>query len=96
MLCGELDENLHIIERHLGVEINNRGNEFEIIGIPMSVDKACEILQKLYAETASGKELTDQQIQLLMKSMDMSFEFNNRRISKKIRRSHFKTGACQH
>ena len=47
MLCGELDENLHIIERHLGVEINNRGNEFEIIGIPMSVDKACEILQKI-------------------------------------------------
>ena len=84
MLCGELGENLHIIERHLGVEINNRGNEFEIIGIPMSVDKACEILQKLYAETASGKELTDQQIQLLMKSMDMKFEFNTAEFQKKL------------
>lgn len=84
MLCGELGENLHIIERHLGVEINNRGNEFEIIGIPMSVDKACEILQKLYAETAAGKELTDQQIQLLMKSMDMKFEFNTAEFQKKL------------
>ncbi len=84
MLCGELGENLHIIERHLGVEINNRGNEFQIIGIPMSVDKACEILQKLYAETASGKELTDKEIQLLMKSMDMKFEFNSSEFQKKL------------
>lgn len=74
VLCGELGENLHIIESHLGVEINNRGNEFQIIGIPMSVDKACEILQKLYTETTGGAELTHQQIQLLMKSMDMKFE----------------------
>lgn len=83
-LCGELDENLHIIERHLGVEINNRGNEFQIIGIPMSVDKACEILQKLFAETASGKEITNLQIQLLMKSLDMRFEFNSPEFQKKL------------
>ena len=89
-LCGELDENLHIIERHLGVEINNRGNEFEIIGIPVSVDKACEILQKLYAETASGKELTDQQIQLLMKSMNMKFELNTAEFQKKLDESTLK------
>lgn len=84
MVCGELGENLRIIERHLGIEINNRGNEFQIIGIPMSVDKACEIIQKLYTETASGKELTDQQIQLLMKSMDMKFEFNSAEFQKKL------------
>lgn len=83
-LCGELGENLRIIERHLGVEINNRGNEFDIIGIPMSVNKACEILQKLYAETLSGNEFTDQQIQLLMKSMDMQFEFNTPEFQKKL------------
>ncbi|MBS0350118.1 MAG: PhoH family protein [Proteobacteria bacterium] len=84
ILCGELGENLRIIERHLGVEINNRGNEFLIIGIPMSVEKACEILQKLFAETASGKELTDQQIQLLMKSLDMKYEFNSSDYEKKL------------
>lgn len=83
-LCGELNENLHIIERQLGVEINNRGNEFQIIGIPMSVDKACEILQKLYAETASDKEITNLQIQLLMKSLDMRLEFNSPEFQKKL------------
>jgi phosphate starvation-inducible protein PhoH and related proteins len=84
MLCGELGENLHIIERHLGVEINNRGNEFEIIGIPMSVDKACEVLQKLYTETISGAEPTHQQIQLLMKSMDMQFSPDAPELQKKL------------
>lgn len=90
LLCGELDENLHIIERHLGVEINNRGNDFEIIGIPMSVNKACELLQKIYAETISGKEFTDQQIQLLMKSMDMKFEFDDADFNKKLSESTLK------
>jgi phosphate starvation-inducible PhoH-like protein len=84
MLCGELDENLHIIERHLGIEINNRGNEFEIIGIPVSVNKAYEILQKLYAETSSGVYLTNHQIQLLMKSLDMSFDSHTPELEKKL------------
>jgi phosphate starvation-inducible PhoH-like protein len=84
MLCGELNENLHIIERHLGIEINNRGNEFEIIGIPLSVNKACEVLQKLYAETQTGAYLTHHQIQLLMKSLDMNFNSNSPELQKKL------------
>ncbi len=83
-LCGELDENLHIIERHLGVEINNRGNNFEIIGIPMSVDKACEVLQQLYTDPALNQELTEQQIQLLMKSLDMEYQFHQEDYQKKL------------
>ena len=31
-LCGKFDENLRQIERQLGVEINSRGNQFQIIG----------------------------------------------------------------
>lgn len=84
MLCGELNENLHIIERHLGIEINNRGNEFEIIGIPLSVNKACEVLQKLYAETSSGDYLTHHQIQLLMKSLDMNYNADSEELQKKL------------
>lgn len=84
ILCGELDENLHIIERHLGIEINNRGHSFEIIGIPKSVDKACEILKKLYSETLSGKGITAQQIQLLMKSLDMTFTHDGHEFQKKL------------
>ena len=31
-LCGHLDEHLRQIERRLGIEINNRGHRFRIIG----------------------------------------------------------------
>lgn len=75
ILSGQIDENLHMIERYLGVEISNRGNQFEIIGIPMSVDKACQTLIKLYEQTASYQELSGQQIRLLLKSIDVDHKF---------------------
>ncbi len=50
-LCGPLDEHLRQIERRLGVEINNRGNHFRIIGIAGVVDIAGRILSDLYATT---------------------------------------------
>ncbi|MET0053615.1 MAG: phosphate starvation-inducible protein PhoH, partial [Candidatus Thiodiazotropha sp. 6PLUC10] len=31
-VCGQLDEHLRLIERRLGIEINNRGNHFRLIG----------------------------------------------------------------
>ncbi len=52
-LCGQFDEHLRQIERRLGVEINNRGNVFRIIGEQRSVLAASEILKLLYDETAS-------------------------------------------
>lgn len=83
-LCGQFDENLHIIERHLGVEINNRGNEFEIIGIPMSVDKAGQILQQLYEDTLSNEQITKNDIQLLLKSMDANYQHSEAKTKKKL------------
>jgi len=50
-LCGPLDEHLRQVERRLGVEINNRGNHFRIIGIAGVVDVAGRILTDLYAAT---------------------------------------------
>ena len=49
-LCGQLDEHLRLIERRMGVEINNRGNSFRIIGIKKSVQQTEEILRELYNE----------------------------------------------
>ncbi len=51
-LCGPLDKNLRHIERRLGVEINNRGNTFRIIGTSKSVDLTEHLLQSLYEMTA--------------------------------------------
>ena len=52
-LCGQFDEHLRQIERRLGVEVNNRGNTFRVIGDSRSVQAAEEVLRDLYAETAS-------------------------------------------
>ena len=50
-LCGQFDEHLRQIERRLGVEVNNRGNNFRVIGDSRSVQAAGEVLRDLYAET---------------------------------------------
>lgn len=47
-LCGQFDEHLRHLERRLGVEINNRGNEFHIIGEAESARAAGQVLQQLY------------------------------------------------
>lgn len=49
-LCGQFDEHLRQIERRMGVEINNRGNNFRIIGLKKSIDATEEILRDLYAQ----------------------------------------------
>ena len=51
-LCGQLDEHLRQIERRLGVEVNNRGNVFCIIGEQQSIDAAQAVLMNLYSETS--------------------------------------------
>ena len=65
-LCGQFDQNLHQLEERLGVEINNRGNRFRIIGDERPVRHAGDILQGLYAETARGS-LTPEKIHLYLR-----------------------------
>jgi len=50
-LCGPLNEHLRQLERRLGVEINNRGNRFNIIGESRSTHTAREVLRDLYRAT---------------------------------------------
>lgn len=69
-LCGQFDENLHYIERHLGVEISNRGMEFQVIGIPTSVEVACQVLETLYQETEKQQDVTTHMVMLTIKSTD--------------------------
>ncbi len=52
-MCGSLDAHLRQIERRLGVEINNRGNAFRIIGAPEIVDVTGRLLTELYASTSA-------------------------------------------
>ncbi len=68
-LCGQFDEHLREIERRLGVELNNRGNVFHIIGPAAAVDAAQRMLQRLYAATASSP-LTPANLHLLLQAAD--------------------------
>jgi len=84
ILAGQLDENLHLIERHLGVEIISRGNDFDIIGKPTYVDKACDTLFALYELTAKTNTLSKQDIQLKLKSIDMDYEIGSDKAKQKF------------
>jgi phosphate starvation-inducible PhoH-like protein len=66
-LCGQFDENLKLIEQRLGVEINTRGNLFQIIGSKASVETAQEILLKLYQETGNQQAITSDHIHLMLR-----------------------------
>ena len=50
-LCGPFDEHLRQIELRLGVEINNRGNVFRVIGEDAAVQSGERVLRNLYAAT---------------------------------------------
>jgi phosphate starvation-inducible protein PhoH and related proteins len=64
-LCGQLDEHLRQIERRLGVEINNRGHQFRVIGEPATVVVAVAVLEALYRST--GEEiLTPERVHLFL------------------------------
>ncbi|HFC54012.1 MAG TPA: PhoH family protein [Gammaproteobacteria bacterium] len=64
-LCGQLDEHLRQLERRLGVEINNRGNRFRVIGGGGAAQLASRVVQELYQETAE-RSLTPSGVHLFL------------------------------
>ena len=47
-LCGQFDEHLRLIEERLGLEIRNRGNQFEMLGSADKTQAAETLLRKLF------------------------------------------------
>lgn len=66
-LCGQFDEHLRQIERALGIEINNRGNRFQVIGNAQTVHAAGEILKGLYQQ-AENESLSPPDVHLFLQS----------------------------
>jgi len=62
-LSGQLDQHLRQLETGLDVEINNRGPQFTISGLPANVNKATDLLQHLYQLTAN-EELSPEVLHL--------------------------------
>jgi phosphate starvation-inducible PhoH-like protein len=72
-LCGQFDEHLRQMEQRLGVEINNRGNVFRILGTPDATKAAATLLEKLYALTTQGS-LTPSTVHLHLQATAMDEE----------------------
>jgi len=69
-LCGQFDENLRQIERYLGVEINNRGNKFRVIGSKQSSQQAREVIEKIYESTKQYQDFSASDIHLFLKNIE--------------------------
>lgn len=69
-LCGQFDEHLRQIERRLGVEINNRGNHFRVLGEPAAVTAAVNVLHRLFDLSAS-EPLTPHHVHVCLQEAGM-------------------------
>ncbi|WP_339844911.1 PhoH family protein [uncultured Halopseudomonas sp.] len=65
-LCGQFDEHLLLIEQRLGLEVRNRGNQFELIGDAELARSAEAVLRQLYRETRDQAELTPDTVHLFL------------------------------
>jgi len=74
-LCGPLDKHLRQLERRFGVEINNRGNNFRVIGSPGTVELAARLIEEIYA---AGKDemITAEKIHLHIQNANIDDELD--------------------
>ena len=50
-LCGPYDQNIKVLENHLGIQIRNRGNAFRLSGPKRHTQMGRALLARLYVET---------------------------------------------
>ncbi|NVJ59674.1 MAG: PhoH family protein [Gammaproteobacteria bacterium] len=67
-LSGYLDENFRLIERRLGIEVNNRGHRFELIGAGVNINAGQQVIEELYQETDKGIGLPAETVHLILQS----------------------------
>ena len=68
--CGPLDAHLRQMERRLGVEINNRGNSFRVIGSPLSVELTARLIEEIY-RAGEDEVITSETIHLHMQGANI-------------------------
>ena len=64
-MVGELDQNLHAIERQLGVEISYRSGQFRLMGDEASVESAKTVLREIYGLALFNPVSSEQVMQVL-------------------------------
>lgn len=69
-LCGPLDKHLRQLESRLGIEINNRGNEFSLYGDEQAIALGEQLLLDLFRHTEQ-EILTPEQVNLIINAADL-------------------------
>lgn len=72
-LCGPLDRHLRQIERFIGVEINNRCNNFHVSGDQKSIELTESVLKEMYA-TTEAEPLSPERVHLFLQSINIEEE----------------------
>lgn len=72
-LCGPLDKHLRQVERFIGVEINNRGNNFHVSGDQRSIELTENVLKEMYAATEK-EPLSPERVHLYLQSINVEEE----------------------
>ena len=69
-LCGQFDEHIRLLERRLGVDINQRGNEFTVIGDEHAVALAERTVRILY-DLTERKSLATTDVHLHLQESEL-------------------------
>lgn len=72
-LCGPLDKHLRQVERFIGVEINNRANNFHISGNQRSIELTENVLKEMYAATEK-EPLSPESVHLYLQRINIEVE----------------------
>ncbi len=75
-LCGQLDEHLRQIEKNLGIEIDNRGNQFRVTGNDAAARAGSEVIRRLF-EMTNDEVLDPQQVHLSLQELNMGDTANS-------------------
>ena len=70
-LCGPYNQHIHQLEKRLGVEINNRGNAFSIIGDAQATNAAVELIKELYNST-KNQTISSSDVHLFLQESELA------------------------
>jgi phosphate starvation-inducible protein PhoH and related proteins len=69
-LRGQFDDNLHLIEQRLKVEIRSRDNFFAVFGDEDDAKHAIDVIFNLYQETAHYSDVTPEEVHLRLRQFE--------------------------
>lgn len=76
-LRGQFDDNLHLIEHRLGIQIRSRDNFFATFGSAEQCQGAIDVIYNLYQETAHYQDITPEEVHLHLRQFERTNTMEN-------------------